>query len=82
MTHYAVIGRIHYAVIGRIPFDDEDSIFFYETDDPGQLAGWFERDLFEESNRTDQEEVRKECGCEYAVFITHIVSSETELGYL
>ena len=24
----------YYAVIGRIPFDDEDSIMFYESDDP------------------------------------------------
>ena len=23
----------HYAVIGRIPFDDEDSIMFYESDE-------------------------------------------------
>ena len=51
----------HYAVIGRIPFDDEDSIMFYESDDPNPpLAEWFERDLFEESNRTDQAEVRTE----------------------
>ena len=72
----------YYAVIGRIPFDDEDSIMFYETDDHNPpLAEWFERDLFEESNRTDQAEVRTECGADYACFITHIVSSETELSY-
>lgn len=73
----------YYAVIGRIPFDDEDSIEFYETDEPDPpLSEWFERDLFEESNRDDQEEVRKQCGADYAVFITHILSSKTEMTYL
>lgn len=73
----------YYAVIGRIPFDDEDSIMFYVTDEPNPpLAEWFERDLFEESNRTDQAEVREQCGGDYAVYITHILSSKSETTYL
>lgn len=71
----------YYAVIGRIPFDDEDSIMFYESDEENPpLAEWFEHDLFEEAGRDDMAEARKEFGGDYAVYITHIVTSQTPLG--
>lgn len=66
----------------RIPFDDEDSIMFYESDETNPpLAEWFERDMYQEANRTDQAEVRTECGADYAVYITHTLSSESEMTY-
>ena len=64
----------YYAVIGRIPFDDEDSIMFYESDEENPpLEEWFERDMYDAEGRDDMEEVHREYGT--AVFITAILKS-------
>ena len=64
----------HYAVIGRIPFDDEDSIMFYESDEENPpLTEWFERDMYDAEGRDDMEEVYREHGT--TVFITAILKS-------
>lgn len=64
----------YYAVIGRIPFDDEDSIMFYESDEPNPpLEEWFEKEMYDAEGRDDMEEVHREHGT--AVFITAILKS-------
>ena len=64
----------HYAVIGRIPFDDEDSIMFYESDEENPpLEEWFELDMYDAEGRDDMEEVHREHGT--TVFITAILKS-------
>lgn len=71
----------YYAVIGRIPFDDEDSILFYESDEPNPpLEEWFERDMYDAEGRDDMEEVRAADGA--AVYITAILKSDTEIDHL
>lgn len=71
----------HYAVIGRIPFDDEDSIMFYDSDEENPpLAEWFERDTYDAEGREDMEEVRAECGA--AVHLAAILKSDTEIDHL
>ena len=64
----------YYAVIGRIPFDDDDSILFYESDEPNPpIEEWFERDMYDAEGRDDMEEVYREHGT--TVFITAILKS-------
>lgn len=68
----------YYAVIGRIPFDDEDSIMFYESDEENPpLAEWFELDMYTEDDRGDMEEVHREHGT--TVFITAVLKSASPI---
>lgn len=70
----------YYAVIGRIPFDDEDSILMYESDESNPpFEEWFERDMYDAEGRGDMEEVRAECGA--AVYITAILKSDAEIDH-
>ena len=68
----------YYAVIGRIPFDDEDSIMFYESDEENPpLEEWFERDMYDDAGRDDMEEVRAENGA--TVYITAVLKSASPI---
>ena len=72
----------YYAVVGRIPFDDEDSIHFYETDEEAPpLFEWFSSDIYYESNRNDVKEVARDHGCIHGVYITSVLVSDSPIKF-
>ena len=72
----------YYAVVGRIPFDDEDSIYFFEADEEGPpLFEWFASDIYYDSSRNDATEVSIDHGCKHGVFITSVLVSDSPIKF-
>ena len=67
----------NYAVIGRIPFDDEDTCFCYSGVTHEEAERRFIADLYETSDRKDQEKVEAENGS--PVIITCFLASESPI---
>jgi len=61
-----------YTVIGRIPFDDEDSLYTFETASDLEARRRFKDAILEDGEATEVEDG------EPVVYVNWIISSETE----
>lgn len=69
----------YYAVIGRIPYDDEDTCLIFEAEEGTDVRQLFEDAMYEEIDNPEKNKAYHEKNHGAAVYINHILVSDTEI---